>query len=267
MIHIISLTGKRDQNEDGHTVITNMNNKDSEIANINFYGIYDGHGGKFVSKYLQKKLPVFFINKKVYYPIRTDYINDVYNYLQKELKEKYYKQSNHCGSTCLVAAHYKKNNNEYLTILNSGDSRCVICHDNMAIPLTKDHKPYWPDEKRRIENLGGQIYNDGNDYRIKDLSVSRAFGDHDAHPYLINSPDIFRYKIEKNDKFIIMACDGIWDVLSNHDAVNFILNECYDESFQNRIKKNVNIARKLAEYALFKGSTDNLTIIIIFLDP
>ena len=63
-----------------------------------------------------------------------------------------------------------------------------------------------------------------------------------------------------------MACDGLWDVVSNQDAVNFVLMNSYDKSLKRRIKNNVNIAKKLAEYAYNKGSTDNISVIIIFLD-
>ena len=62
-----------------------------------------------------------------------------------------------------------------------------------------------------------------------------------------------------------MAFDGLWEVLRNEDAVNFVLNKCYDATTKNRINKNVNIARELAEYALKKGSTDNITCIVAFL--
>jgi hypothetical protein len=90
----------------------------------------------------------------------------------------------------------------------------------------------WPEEKRRIKNLGGTIthYPKGDDPRIKGLSVSRAFGDFNAEPYLTNMPDIFRYKLDKNDKFIVFACDGLWEVLQNQDVVNFILNESAEMS-------------------------------------
>jgi serine/threonine protein phosphatase PrpC len=43
-------------------------------------------------------------------------------------------------------------------------------------------------------------------------------------------PDIFLYKLEKNDKFFVMACDGLWDVLQNQDVVNFVLTNCYDNN-------------------------------------
>jgi serine/threonine protein phosphatase PrpC len=265
-IHSVSIKGIRNQNEDRHSIISNLDNSDHNLAPINFFGVYDGHGGKFVSGFLADSLPSLFIDKRINYPISKDYINQVFRYLQQKiLKKSYYDKALHCGSTCLVGIHYKKQDQDYLNVINSGDTRCVLCRDNFAIPLSKDHKPMWPEERHRIQKLGGTPYFDGDDWRIKDLSVSRSFGDFDAEPYLTNMPDVFRYKLDKNDKFIVFACDGLWDVLSNQDVVNFILNECYDSDLQTRINKTNNIAKKLAEYALHKGSTDNLTIIVYFL--
>lgn len=265
-INVISLKGVRKTNEDCHTIITNLNNTDKTKAPINFIGVYDGHGGDFVSKFLSESLYTLFIDKRITYPISKDYINQVFKYLQhKILKKNFYDRAEHCGSTCLVGIHYKSNDQDFLNIMNVGDTRCVLCRDNFAIPLSKDHKPMWPEEKHRIESLGGKIYLDnGGDWRIGDLSVSRAFGDFDAEPYLTNMPDIFRYKLEKNDKFVIFACDGLWDVMDNQDSVNFILNECYDKE-NKRINTNINVAKKLADYALKKGSLDNLTIVVYFL--
>ena len=266
-IHSVSLKGIRNQNEDRHSVIINLDGHDKNIAPINFFGVYDGHGGKFVSNFLAESLPNLFIDKRIIYPVSRDYINKAFKFLeQKVLKQKYLDKALHCGSTCLVGIHYKKADQDYLNVMNVGDTRCVLCRDNFAIPLTKDHKPMWPEERHRIEKIGGKPYFDGDDWRIKDLSVSRAFGDFDAEPFVINTPDIFRYKLDKNDKFLIFACDGLWDVLSNQDVINFVLNECYDKDLITRINKNNNIARRIAEYALKKGSTDNLTVIVYFLN-
>lgn len=168
----------------------------------------------------------------------------------------------------MVAIHYKcptKDDNYYIDIINLGDSRCIICRDNFAIPLSKDHKPHYFEEKNRIQRLGGEIYFDGYEYRIKDLSVSRTFGDIDTEPYITHTPDIHRYRLEKNDQFVVLACDGLWDVLSNQEVTDFILTEGYDAD-STRINKSVNIAKKLGEYAIEKGSTDNITIIIIYFD-
>ena len=62
-VHSVSLKGKRDSNEDRHIIKTNLNGQNKNINNINFYGIYDGHGGKFVSKFLSNNLRNFFDQK------------------------------------------------------------------------------------------------------------------------------------------------------------------------------------------------------------
>jgi serine/threonine protein phosphatase PrpC len=265
-IHVVSLKGKRDQNEDKHNIILNIDGKDNSIRDVNFFGLYDGHGGKFVSKFLSEKLPNFFLSKKqAQYPLQKKYITDVYKFIQKKFREKYLKETRFCGATCLVVINYKKDGNDYLNVLNTGDCRAVICEDNLAKALTKDHKPNWPEEKSRIEALGGKLVFDGVDWRIKDLSVSRAFGDLEAEPYVTNEPEIVKHKVEKNNKFLIMACDGLWDVMSSQDAVNFVLSECYDKTTKVRINKNTNISSKLARHAIAKlGSTDNVSVVVVF---
>lgn len=263
-VYTTSLKGLRPQNEDTHVTITNMDGKNKELNNINMYGVFDGHGGKQVSNFLKEHLPKFFIDKRIQYPISKKYINNVYDYLQESIAKHPF--AKHTGSTGLVVIHFKCNKNDYLNVINIGDCRCILARDNFAMPLTKDHKPYWPEEFKRITELGGNIEFDGFDWRIKDLSVSRAFGDVDATPFVTHRPDLFRYRLDKNDKFIILCCDGAVDVLSNQDMVNFVLMNCYDSTLKTRINKTVNIAKKLAEYALKKNSTDNISIIVVFFD-
>jgi len=266
-IHSVSLKGLRESNEDKHNIILNEDGRIADYVRVNYFGVYDGHGGKFVSKFLSQNLPPLFMKNDLKYPLSKNYILESYDSIQNELKTKHKSKASKCGSTCLVVIHYKSpdDGNYYINLMNTGDSRCVICRDNIAIPLSLDHKPHWPIERGRIQNLGGNVIFDGEDYRIKDLSVSRAFGDIDAEPYVTHVPQICRYKLEKNDKFIVMGCDGLWDKLSTQEVVNFILVECFDCSTMQRINKNINIAKKLGEYAIQKGSTDNITIIIIFL--
>lgn len=262
-VHSVSLKGRRDNNEDKHTIIINTDKRNSALLPINLFGVYDGHGGKFVSKFLSENLPNYFLSSKKF-PFDKQFIYETFENLQKKLKISHKIEAAECGSTCLVLVHYSLSDNNYINVFNVGDSRSVLCRDNLAIPLTLDHKPNWPMEKRRIEKLGGNIYFDGYDFRIKDLSVSRAFGDIKAEPFLTAKPDIFKYRLEKNDKFIVMGCDGLYDFLSNQDIVNYVLNECYDENLVNRINKDINIAKKLGEHAIEKGSRDNITVIVIF---
>jgi serine/threonine protein phosphatase PrpC len=263
--HTASLKGIRESNEDKHIVILNLDNKDINKAPVNFMGVFDGHGGKFVSKFLEKNISTFFTDKRVLYPLSKKYINAVYDYIQEYLKDKYYNKAYECGSTSVVAIHYRQNDSNYLNVFNVGDSRCIICRDNKAIPLTIDHKPNLPSEKKRIEELGGKIYYDGADWRVNDLSLSRAFGDIESTPYVTCSPDIFKYKLEKTDQFVVLACDGLWDVMTEQEVCDFIINLAFDKQNNKIINKNLNIAKKLAEYAIQKGSSDNVSVVIYFL--
>jgi serine/threonine protein phosphatase PrpC len=267
-IYTVSLRGIRETNEDKHSVILNMNGENKNIANINFFGIYDGHGGKFVSKFIENKLPSVFTDSRVKYPIDPAQIHTLYESMQNILKKNFTNESTNCGSTCLVVAHYKDSKDDsygHLNVINLGDSRCVLCRDNIGISLTKDHKPNWPEERHRITQLGGKITKEVNDdWRIRDLAVSRAFGDIESNPYVSFIPDVFQYKLEKKDKFMVIACDGLWDVMDPQETINFVLNHCYDDRLIGRINKTLNIARKLAEHAIQKGSGDNVTIIVVF---
>lgn len=263
-IHSVSMKGKRKQNEDNHSIILNLNNNNPDLNMLNFFGIFDGHGGKHISSFVNKNLPKYFTNKSKF-GINRKFINNVHDHINNIMRKTYKKESYNCGTTGLYIIHKIVNNNDIIYVVNLGDSRAVICRDNIAIPLTKDHKPNFPEERNRIESLGGNIYPDGDDWRIIDLSVSRAFGDFNATPFITHTPDIFKYKLSPCDKFIIMGCDGLWDVIDNQQAVNFVLSNSYDLKTNERINKNINIAKKLAEYAMNEGSTDNITVIIIFL--
>lgn len=259
-----SLIGRRPTNEDAHFIINNLKGDNVKIANIGMFAIFDGHGGSGVSKFLSKELPKLFIPKEIKYPITNKFILEACNNIQYGLSKK--KISYSQGSTSLVTIITSDNSdNLALTIFNIGDSRCVLCRNNIGLTLTKDHKPSWPEESARITKLGGKIVSDGYDLRIGSLSVSRAFGDLDSAPYVTHVPEIFRYNIEKKDKFLVVACDGLWDTFSSQDVVNFIIFKCYDKNNNNkRIPGYEGIATELGNFAIKKGATDNISIIVIF---
>lgn len=266
--HFVSLKGERKTNEDSHNIILGLNDQGADMAKVNYYGVYDGHGGGFVSKFLSNNLPQFFIAKEVKYPLDVTYVNKVYDEVQKILFTKHKKDATECGSTCLIVCHFKDDQNQdFLNVMNTGDCRSVLCRNNLGIPLTRDHKPDWHDEKSRILQLGGQIYQekDSTTWRIEGLSVSRAFGDKSASKYVTHTPDIFKYKLTKKDRFAIIACDGLWDVMSSQEAVNLVLKECYDSDMK-RINQRVNISRKLAETAINRACEDNVTCIVVFFE-
>jgi protein phosphatase 2C family protein 2/3 len=265
-IYSHSLQGKRDANEDKHVNISNLNGDNKEYNNVNFFAVFDGHGGKAVSKYLKDNLSAFFVykfSKDIYLNPKSSskYFVKVFENMQSKIIADLPRASQYSGSTACVGIHYKDaQSKDKLWILNVGDSRAVKCNKfNIAEQLSQDHKPNAPEEKARIENMKGEIEFDGYDWRIKGLSLSRAFGDLDCSPYVTHLPHIYNYAIRSSDKFIIFACDGLWDVLSNQDVVDFI-----NELLLNTKYKG-NYAKDLAEYAYNKGSTDNITTIVYLL--
>jgi serine/threonine protein phosphatase PrpC len=258
------LQGKRPTQEDHHFILLNLNGENINYNNINFFGVFDGHGGSKVSSYLKNNLPDFFISKlkkNIFKKdkITTEYITEVYNYLQTNLKVKHPRAAEYCGSTACVGINVSdKNNNNYLWMINVGDSRGILCDKKGQVKqLTIDHKPNMPEEKQRIENLGGKIAFDGAEWRIKTLSLSRAFGDLDCCPYVTHLPNIYKYKINPNDKYLVVACDGLYDSLSNEEIIKFI-DDLQLKNF------NGNFAKELANHALIKGSYDNITVIVYF---
>ena len=230
-------------------------NEDAEVLydteNIKIFGIFDGHGSDEVSKLLKKNIIGILTNKEIKYPINKKQIEGIYANIQSYIKKKPY--ANSAGSTANIVLIYNCNNQYYFTNINVGDSRCVIYMNDKIIQVSEDHKPTNINEYNRILKMGGKVYRDGLEYRVGDLSVSRAFGDC-SNKYTFPVPDIKTFKFNTNLNFII-GCDGLFDVMKNEDI-------CYEVN--NYIKTNgkMNVARKLTSLAYNNGSTDNISVIV-----
>ncbi|KAL2865135.1 type 2C protein phosphatase PTC1 [Aspergillus lucknowensis] len=137
---------------------------------------------------------------------------------------------------------------------NVGDARVILCRNGKALRLSYDHKGSDENEGRRIANAGGLILNN----RVNGvLAVTRALGDAyikdlvTGHPYTTETviqPDL--------DEFIILACDGLWDVCSDQEAVDLI-RDVPDAQLASKI---------LVDHALARFSTDNLSCMVIRLE-
>ncbi|KAK3422512.1 hypothetical protein EUGRSUZ_G02960 [Eucalyptus grandis] len=118
------------------------------------------------------------------------------------------------GSTAVVAIVTP----DKIVISNCGDSRAVLCRNGVAIPLSSDHKPDRPDELERIQNAGGRvIYWDGARV-LGVLAMSRAIGDNYLKPFVIPDPEVTIVDRTAEDECLILASDGLWDVVSNDTA-------------------------------------------------
>lgn len=157
------------------------------------------------------------------------------------------------GTTAAVAyIHYDKDTHEsHLYTANVGDSRIVLGTDSGgAYRLSKDHKACDPSEQNRIRQCGGIIY---NNRVFAVLSITRALGDHQLKDYVIAKPFTAETILEVGDNCLIIACDGLWDVCDDKSAVAMIkdIDDCDDA------------AKLLVEYALKRGSMDNITCMVV----
>ena len=130
---------------------------------------------------------------------------------------------------------------DQLLVANAGDCRAVLCRRGKAIDLTTDHRPSNPEEALRVKVAGGHICSDG--YLNGHLAVLRALGDHHfkdlksptgpdgamAGP-LIAEPEVASHTILPEDEFILMACDGLWDVFKSQRAVEFARQKLRDHN-------------------------------------
>lgn len=132
----------------------------------------------------------------------------------------------HSGSTATAVMISPRN----IYFINCGDSRTFLCRNSHVVFYTEDHKPCNPREKERIQNAGGSV----TLQRINgSLAVSRALGDFDfkevewrAQTEQLVSPEPEVYELERTpeDEFLVVACDGVWDAISNEELCAFVRN-------------------------------------------
>jgi len=149
-------------------------------------------------------------------------------------------------------------------LINCGDSRALVCSDNQVVLSTYDHKPINPAERERIHNAGGSVMIQ----RVNgSLAVSRALGDFEykcvenrgpCEQLVSPEPEVYtRERSYEKDEFVVLACDGIWDVMTNEDLKEFV---------HSRLKVTndlVRISNEVLDLCLNKGSRDNMSIIIV----
>ena len=233
----------REYMEDKGIAIENFNNDPNKIL----FGLFDGHGGDQVSKYLQKYLPIYMKQNLPF----TNYFQGFSN-LFKLLDEKV--RDLNCpdaGSTATLVYIERQNNKKYLYCINIGDSRCIIINKNGIMRLSKDDRIDDPSEKERIAKEGGVIYN-GRIYGI--LMLSRCFGDWGIKNYGVScEPHIAKIEINDDDLFLVMATDGVWDFMS-------------DEEFKVLMEGNHNaldVCKDIIIESMRKGSSDNISCFVI----
>ncbi|KAL1820707.1 hypothetical protein ACET3Z_015576 [Daucus carota] len=224
-----------------------------------FYGVFDGHGGIDAASFVKKNILKFIVDDS-HFPVCLE--KTIMNAFVKA-DHAFAEDSNldiSSGTTALTALILGRR----LVVANAGDCRAVLGKRGKAVELSRDHKPNSTSERTRIEKLGGVIY-DG--YLNGRLSVARALGDwHMKGPKgsacpLSAEPELQEIQLTEEDEFLIMGCDGLWDVMSSQYAVTTARKELMLHNDPERC------SRELVREALKRNSCDNLTVIIVCFSP
>ncbi|KAH9597889.1 PPM-type phosphatase domain [Trypanosoma melophagium] len=272
--------GLRPTMEDEHFIRLNA----SSVAgqSVSLLGILDGHCGRRVAELASKYVPENFLSHSalgennalafVESIIQTD--RAIFHALGKgEVSGPGVSCTSSGGCTLITAAVHGR----MLYVACLGDARAVLYDGNMTIPMSEDHKPTNKKEHTRILQCGGFVQF-GRVCGI--LAVSRALGDYEfkfngnrftANRELMvsNIADVRQINLTDSSKFLLMACDGLWDVVENEEATQFVrdfLSYTPDVGSSPESTKRAlnNCCQKLAEFAVDRGSTDNVSVMLLF---
>lgn len=265
------MQGWRRTMEDAHTAVLDSSTVqppgglDPGSSEHAVFAVFDGHCGSSIATFCGSMLPQFLVASNAYRNGRfKDAFVETYLAMDKHLKAhpSYGVDRSGCTAVSVLITESE------IYCANAGDSRCVLCRDGRAQPLSHDHKPYQPSELRRIQRAGGFVVN----RRVQGiLALSRAIGDFSfkarvgipwEEQAVTCVPDVQTHRIDTNhDEFLVIACDGIWDVMSNQDVVSFV---------RPRIARNVPlsaICEQLMDQCLSREpmglGCDNMSVFIV----
>lgn len=249
--------------EDAHT--TELSLDDGGNA---FFAVYDGHGGQSIARFsgselhLRIKAEPSYQDKNYTEAIKKGFLN-----LDAELRRNPEFENDPSGCTAVTALVTAENT---ILVGNAGDSRAVISCNGENVAMSHDHKPANIQEHERIRNAGGFVEFgrvNGN------LALSRAIGDFEfknnkelgpEDQIVTANPDIVERSLTSNDEFLVIACDGIWDCMTNQEVVDYVSGLIAEG--ERDLKK---ICEQLMDNCLASDSElggvgcDNMTVIIV----
>lgn len=223
---VASMQGWRCEMEDAHFAATGLN--ETKFSDWSYFAVFDGHAGVKVSDFCAKNLMDRILTTDEfraaqYIPgIRQGFLT-----LDEDMRSLYHRRmedDDRSGTTAICAFVSPR----HIYIANCGDSRAVVCRNGVPIFSTQDHKPILPGEKERILKAGGSVMIQ----RVNgSLAVSRALGDYEyknvknkgpCEQLVSPEPEIFCLDRDAGDEFMVLACDGIWDVMTNEDVCSYV---------------------------------------------
>eukprot|EP00758_Cryptobia_borreli_P011991 Tbor_TRINITY_DN5708_c1_g2::TRINITY_DN5708_c1_g2_i3::g.19964::m.19964/K14803/PTC2_3; protein phosphatase PTC2/3 len=266
------MQGWRKNMEDAHLSQLNLQG-DPKSA---LFGVYDGHNGNCVAKYCGLYMAEHLLNQVVEYEAKRygDAFVKAYLDIDGTLQNNPDYSDGGCTAVSVLLIDSK------LICASAGDSRAILYRtDGEIVALSEDHKPSRPSEQERIRKAGGSV----EQGRVNGLSLTRAIGDFSAKTDTTRSladqvitakPDISETPLTpEKDKYLIIACDGVWDVVSNKECAAFVVDKMAETAKESddgepdvgRVCEML-LDRCCATVAPGIG-TDNMTVIVVEFKP
>ncbi|CDP00134.1 unnamed protein product [Coffea canephora] len=288
-----SVCGRRRDMEDAVAIHPCFSQGNSATpSNLHFYGVYDGHGCSHVATKCKERMHEIVKDELENGDCSwREMLTRSFSRMDKEISdwcsavgvssspcrcELRTPQCDAVGSTAVVAVVTP----DKIIVSNCGDSRAVLCRNGSDIPLSVDHKPDRPDELERIQEAGGRvIYWDGARV-LGVLAMSRAIGDNYLKPYVISEPEVTIIDRSGEDDCLILATDGLWDVVSNDTACG-VARMCLQSGMppspvrspgsdatlnsagESSDKACSDASILLTKLALARRSTDNVSVVVV----
>ncbi|XP_055811084.1 probable protein phosphatase 2C 2 [Solanum dulcamara] len=243
---------KRGDMEDRYSAVVNDDAKNG--SKQAFFGVFDGHGGAKAAEFAAMNLGWNVLNEV---SLRSE------EGLEEAVREGYlttdaeFLKLNANGGSCCVTALV---HNGELIVSNAGDCRAVMSRGGVAEALTVDHRPSRQDEMERIQRLGGYVDCCRGVWRIQgSLAVSRGIGDSQLKRWVIAEPETKILKVQPECEFLILASDGLWEQVSNQEAVELLRPFCVGVDNQ----QPLSACKMLVDLAVTRGSSDDISAMVI----
>uniref|UniRef100_A0A8C1SMA7 Protein phosphatase 1F n=1 Tax=Cyprinus carpio TaxID=7962 RepID=A0A8C1SMA7_CYPCA len=256
-----AIRNTRRKMEDRHIILKEFNQLLGLQDGVDreYYAVFDGHGGVDAATYAATHLHIVLSQQEALKSDAATAFKSSFMQTDDMFKIKAKRERLRSGSTGVAALL----TSDRLTVSWLGDSQAMLVQQGEPVTLMDPHKPEREDEKKRIEDLGGCITFNGC-WRVNGTyAVSRAIGDFDQKPYVSNEADSSSIQLNGHEDYILLACDGFFDVVQPGDVPGLVL-----EALREAGGSGDDVAQTLVAHAKAAGSTDNITVLLVFLkDP
>ncbi|XP_057520543.1 probable protein phosphatase 2C 8 [Amaranthus tricolor] len=266
----ISVIGRRRSMEDVVTVVPGVVHLEGDrpTPSYDFYAVYDGNGAYTVARKCKERLHHIVAEQFLIFGL--DEWDRVMSSSFARVDEEFVKDEfggitsltdfeELVGSTALVVLVGA----EEIVVANCGDSKAVLSCNGAAVTLSRDTKLKRPNEKTRpvIKFVEGNVTS---------LNNTHVLGNRESmEPYVIPAPEVTVHKRRKTDNFLVIASNGLWDVISNETACDIVRKCSLNEAVNRKVLEGVvgnyaaASAAMLVELALARGSKDNISVIVV----